>query len=306
MLVAGGTGFVGSAIVRELVQRERPVSVLTRKTRARASGANDLIEYRVGDVTKPGSLKAALEGIAQVVQCVQFAGFPVEDARRGRTFMEVDAGGTTNLARVAAEAGVEKFIYLSGVGADRTSPRNWYRAKGIAEDAVAGAGMAYAIVRPSWIYGPGDVSLNRFIHLIKCVPGVFPQLGLGRQRLNPVFISDVARLVADISEDAHLGNLNLEIGGPLVHTMDEIIGVAMRVVGRKRTVLHVPVGLARVGGSVLEMFPGQLLSRDAIDFVTQSAVADNSELHRCFPDLEPRSMETALASYLMGSRKAGV
>jgi len=84
--------------------------------------------------------------------------------------------------------------------------------------------------------------------------------------------------------------------------MDEIIGIAMRVMRRKKPVLHVPVGLARAGGSVLEKLPGQLLSRGAIDFVSQSAVADNSELHRRFPGLEPRSMETALAGYLTGSR----
>jgi NADH dehydrogenase len=299
--VAGGTGFVGSAIARELSRRGRRVSVLTRKLRGGVSGADDRIDYRVGDVTDRDSLRSALEGVAQVVQCVQFAGFPVEDARRGRTFLDVDAGGTTLLAGIAAEVGVEKLIYLSGVGADRASARGWFRAKGIAEDAVAGAGGSYSILRPSWIYGPGDVSLNRFVHLIRTVPGFFPQLGSGDQRLNPVFISDVARLVADIAETSVADGQTLEIGGPSVLTIDEIIGAAMRVIGRKKPILHVPLWLARVGGSILEELPGQLLSRDAIDFVTQSAVADNGELYRRFPGFRLQSLETALASYLPGS-----
>ena len=301
ILVSGGTGFVGSAIVQELSSRGRRVSVLTRKPRGSATAADDRIDYRVGDVTDRHSLRRALEGVTQVVHCVQFAGFPVEDPRRGRTFLAVDAGGTTCLAGIAAEVGVEKLIYLSGVGADRSSARDWFRAKGIAEDAVAGVGGSYAIVRPSWIYGPGDVSLNRFIDLIRTVPVFFPQLGSGGQRLNPVFISDVARLVADIVETSVADGRTIEIGGPSVLTMDEIVGVAMRVIGRKKPILHLPLGLARVAGSILEELPGQLLSRDAIDFVTQSAVADNGELFRRFPGFPLQSLETALASYLSGS-----
>lgn len=229
---------------------------------------------------------------------MQFQGFPVEDERAGRTFLRVDAAGTEALVRAAVEAGARKVIYLSGVGADPGSARSWYRAKGLAEQAVAEADLVHVIVRPSWVYGPGDVSLNRFVSLIRTVPGFFPQLGRGDQEINPVFVSDVARLVAGIAAGSMADGATLEIGGPAVLTMDDIVRVVMGVMGRKKPILHVPIELAKLGGLILELAPGQLLSRDAVDFVLQSAVADNSELWRRFPDFELRRMEEALASYL--------
>jgi NADH dehydrogenase len=299
-LVAGGTGFLGSAIVRALVRAGQTVSVLSR--RARSGNADpEAIDHRVGDVTRPASLGAALEGVDQVIQCVQFPGFPVEDVSAGRTFLDVDAKGTMALVRAATEAGARKFVYLSGVGADRASTRSWYRAKGLAEQAVAESGLAYAIVRPSWVYGPGDVSLNRFVRLIRSVPGPFPQLGEGDQKINPVYISDVARLVADIAGGSTGDGATIEIGGPAVLTMDGILRIVMRVVERQKPIIHVPVGFARLGALLLELVPGQVLSRDAVDFVLQSAVADNTELMRRFPGFELREMEDALASYLTKS-----
>ncbi len=273
------------------------MAVLSR--RPRPPGAEPgVIDHRVGDVTRPESLGPALEGIEQLVQCVQFPGFPVEDARAGRTFLGVDAAGTSALVRAAVTAGARKVIYLSGVGADPASARSWYRAKGLAEQAVVESGLVHVIVRPSWVYGPADASLNRFVCLMRTVPGPFPQLGAGDQKINPVFISDVARLIAEVVDGSAADGATLEIGGPAVLSMDEVLRIVMRVIERKKPILHVPLELARLGGLLLEPLPGQLLSRDAVDFVVQSAVADNSELLRRFPAFELREMEEALTSYL--------
>lgn len=283
--------------MRELVHRGRTVSLLSRRPHSADSGPGQ-VDRRVGDVTRPESLGPALEGVEQVVQCVQFPGFPVEDARAGRTFLDVDAFGASALVRAAVEGGAKKFIYLSGVGADRTSPRSWFRAKGLAEESVAESGLTYAIVRPSWVYGPRDVSLNRFVQMIRLVPGAFPQLGGGDQKINPVFVSDVARLVAEIAEGPAADGAIIEIGGPAILTMDEVIRAVMRVIGCKKPIVHVPASLAKLGGLLLELVPGQLFSRDAVDFVTQPAVADNSELLRRFPGFELRELQGALATYL--------
>lgn len=298
MLVAGGTGFVGAAIVRALDDRGRAVRVLSRRPeRVRDRFPRRAVEGRGGDVTRPETLDAAFAGVDTVVQCVQFQGFPVEDPARGRTFMEVDAAGTIAVAGAARAAGVRKLVYLSGVGADPRSTRSWYRAKGLAEAAVSECGLSWVIVRPSWIYGPEDASLNRFIRILRLVPGFFPQVGPGTQRLDPVFIDEVGRLVARALED-DLDGVTLEIGGPETLTLDEVIRRAMRAVGREKPILHVPVGVAKAGAFLLELLPGQLLSRDAIDFLTQSAVADNGALFRHFPEFALRPLEEALDDYV--------
>lgn len=298
VLVAGGTGFIGSAVVRELLDR-RPVAVLTRSVeRAPGRFRGGKVELREGDVTDPRTLAGALAGIDTVVQCVQFPGFPVERPSAGRTFMDVDAAGTRAVVGAAVAAGARKIVYLSGVGADPGSDRPWYRAKGIAEAAVRDSGLRHVVIRPSWTYGPGDRSLNRFVGLIHGFPLVFPQLGSGSQRINPVYIDDVARLVVEAVEGDRADGATIEIGGPDILAMDDIVRAAMRVLDREKPIVHVPLGLARIAGSVLERFHGQLLSRSAVDFIVQSAVANLEELGRRFPDFRPRDLDSTLASYL--------
>jgi NADH dehydrogenase len=297
--VAGGTGFLGAAFVQELVAAGGSVAVLSRRPEAVSGRFPDLaVEGRFGDVTRPESLAPSLLGVETLVQCVQFPGFPVEAPRLGRTFMEVDAKGTQNVISAARDAGVRKVVYLSGVGADSEASQHWFRAKAIAEEAVSGSGLAYVIVRPSWVYGPGDRSLNRFVDLIRTIPFFFPQLGTGTQRINPVFVADVAALVGRaVRHDAAAG-ATIEIGGPVTYSMDHIIDLLMETLGRRRSILHTPLSLAMIGAAVAELVPAQLMSRDALRFVVQEAVADNAELHRLFPDLTLTSMPEALRSYL--------
>ena len=301
-LVSGGSGFIGSAVVRQLVG-ERTVAVMTRdperaRAGARRRGTPPDVEFRKGDVTRPETLPQAFEGVGTIVQCVQFPGFPVEAPSRGRTFLRVDAEGTMAVVAAAADAGVEKVVYISGVGADRHSDRDWFRAKGLAESAVSDSGLTFSVVRPSWIYGPRDVSLNRFVDVIRLVPFAFPQLGSGAQRLNPVFIDDVARLVGACVATGTADGATIEIGGREVLTLDEIIETTMRTVGKIKPIVHIPLELARLGGAVAELLPGQLMSRDAIDFISQSAIADLTELDRLFPGFDVRSLEEAIATYL--------
>lgn len=297
--VVGGTGFLGSAFVRELSGRGHSVRVLSRHPEKLANlFPGRAVEGRAADVTRPDSLPPALEGADVVIHCVQFPGYPVEAPARGRTFMEVDARGTLRTVRAAAQVGVRRFVYLSGVGADPDAPEPWFRAKGVAEQAVAASGMAGVRIRPSWVYGPEDVSLNRFVTVLRRVPLFFPQLDRGDQRINPLFVEDLAPVVADAATAERAEGVVFEIGGPVTYSMDEIIRLVMEATGRHKPIVHFPLPLLRAGAAVLERVPGQLLSRDAVRFVTQGAVADNARFRELFPDATLTPMPEALGRYL--------
>lgn len=298
VLVAGATGFLGASIVRELVERGLRVIALGRDEDGVRRRFRDLsVEARAGDVTRPDGLEEALQDVQSVVQCVQFSGFPVEDPARGLTFMEVDARGTRNLVECARAAGVRRFVYLSGVGADPSSDRPWYRAKGLAEECVRDSGPGHTIVRPSWVYGPEDRSLNVFIRLLRLNPLFFPQIGDGGQRLSPLFVSDLAAVVADVVETGSAEGETFELGGPVTYTLDEIVRTAMDVCGLSRPIVHFPVPLVKLAAALAEALPGQLLSRDAVDFLLQSAVADNSRFRILF-DRRLTPLPEALHTYL--------
>ena len=297
VLVAGGTGFLGRAFVRGLHGRGARVALLTRNP-ARARSIGLPAEYVEGDVRRPATLSRAMDAVDAAILSVQFPGYPVEAPARGRTFMEVDARGTAALAEAAVEAGVRKLVYLSGVGADPGSARTWYRAKGLAEASVRDSGLEHVIVRPSWVYGPEDRSLNRFIALIRGIPFVFPQLGDGAGRITPIHVDDLADLVCEATLGSAGDGLTLEAGGPEILSLDDVVRTAMTALGRRRAILHIPEGLIKLAAACAERLPGQILSRDAVDFATQDGIADSDLARRRFPAFDPRDLATGLAAYV--------
>jgi NADH dehydrogenase len=298
ILVSGGTGFVGGGIVRELARRGKPVAVLSRipaRNMDRFPGLD--VELRQGDVTDPGSLKAALAGIDTVIGTHQFPNSPIENPGKGYTFEKVDAEGTENLVSAAKDAGVMRFVYLSGVGAAPEAERHWFRAKWRAETAVRESGMVYTIIRPSWVFGPEDVALNRFLGMSRFLPFV-PLIGnAGVQRLQPVFVDDVARAVAESLEKPAAENKTFEIGGPEVLSMRDIVKTALEAAGRKRLLLASPKFVMKLVASVIQFAPGRRLTPDAVDFITTDALADPAEIEAAL-GIKTTPLREALASYL--------
>ncbi len=279
ILVAGGTGFVGGGIVRELCHRGRRVAVLTRDA-AKASGRFPglEVEYRQGDVRDPTSLTPAVRGPQVVIGCVQFPNSPIENPSLGQTFEEIDEKGTENLVRAAKEAGSKQYVYLSGAGAAADAKYHWLRAKWRAETAVRESGIPYVIFRPSWVYGPEDRALNRFLGMARFLP-VVPLIGAAtKQRLQPVFIDDLARAVAESVETPTADNQTFAIGGPQVLTMSEIVRTALEVAGKRRLLLSMPKPVMKLVASVLQFMPGRPLTPDAVEFITMDALADPTEV----------------------------
>ena len=292
--VAGGTGFVGSAIVRAVAKRGHRVVVLSHRRTGPTIEGN--VEYRTADVTKPETVAGVLLGVDCLAIALAFHNFPVESPRRGQTFERIDAGGTELLVSVARAAGVKRIVYVSGAGAAPDSDKTWYRAKWHAEESIRSSGIDYTIFRPSWIYGPGDKSLNRFLNMTGWLPFV-PQIGNGKQKLVPAFVDDVGELVADAIESPAAINKTLDVGGPEVLEMDEIIRAALQAMHRRRPILHAPVALMKIATAPLTLLPSPPLSPSAVDFVVQSAPVDTGPLRQVLPR-RLRSLSETLPTYL--------
>jgi NADH dehydrogenase len=296
ILVSGGTGFVGSAIVKELARRSENVAVLGRDHGKIREKLGDGVESRAGDVREPASLAAAFAGVDVVVNAVQFPGSPIENRRKGFTFEDVDLKGTRNQVDAAKASGVRRFVYISGVGAAKDSAKHWFRYKWEAEEYVKRSGMEWVVLRPTWVYGPGDVSLNRFLAFAKVLPFI-PMFGNGKQDMQPVFIDDVARVAADAAVKPEAANQLFELGGPEVMSMNDVVRTALEIRGKKRALFHQPVFIGKALGAFSSVLPSPPLSADAIDFITEPAIADNaavmSALH---PALTP--LREGLATYL--------
>jgi NADH dehydrogenase len=299
--VVGGTGFVGSEIVRELRRRGRRVVAISARGEEARGQLPDDVGIRVADVRDPDSLAPALTGVDELVIALAFPGSPVEQPRKGNTFLELDTRGTERLTHAARRAGVRRLVYLSGAGASHDARRHWFRAKAIAEDAVRSSGIAWTILRPTWVYGPGDVSLNRFLAFARSLPFV-PMTNLGRQQLAPVFVGDVAALAADaLVQDAAVER-TFEVGGPETMSMRDVLHRAMAVAGLRRPLLPGPTPLIKLAAWPMRFLPDPPLSPDAVDFVNQPATVAVAPLLEAMPRTLTR-LEDGLATYL-GPRRS--
>jgi uncharacterized protein YbjT (DUF2867 family) len=271
VVVTGGTGFIGREVVDLLLAAGDEVVVTTRDPeRDLWSGRVHLVQAFAGD---PVSLGKAFMRADVVVHAIQFPNHPVEDPSRGRTYLEVDGRGTQAAARTAKKVGVRRFVYLSGAGAGQSRPQSWFRAKDLAEAAIRETGMEHAFLRPSWIYGPRDRSMNKFVTFCRRLPFV-PVIGNGKTPVFPAYVKDVARAAAECVHREDAKDKALELGGPERLTMDEVIRTVQTVIGRRRPLVHHPVGLMKLLSLPMQLLPEPPLSPTAVDFVTEAVEID--------------------------------
>ena len=276
--IAGGSGFIGRAIARRLAAiGEIKVRVLTRNPDAAYERLKVLgVELVRADIADPATLKDSLAGASAIIDAVQFDGYPIENPRRGLTFERIDYGGAVALIEAAKEAGVAQFIYISGAAADEHSTHPGFRAKGRAERAIRESGLTHTIFRPSLVYGPEDKVVNGLGRALRFAP-MFGVPGTGRQWVQPVLVDDLAACVA-LAVSGRGRNQTYEIGGPDLMTFDQMMEVIMDASGHRRLLFHIPEGIMRTVGGLLEKLPKPLLSRDAVTFVTADNACDNQPL----------------------------
>lgn len=296
LLVAGGTGLLGGAIAAAAEQAGHDVTVLSR-SRPR----DPRFPWVTGDVTRPETLPAAMAGFDAVADAVQFPNSPIEDPKKGYTFERIDLGGTRALADAARAAGVGLFVGLSGAHAAPDAPYHWLRYKFAEEEHIRGTGVPFVVFRPSWVYGPGDVSLNRFLGFTRFLPFV-PVIGSGKTRVTPLFLRDLGRHVAAALTNEAARDGVFDIGGPATMTMDEVIRTALRVAGKRRFLLHQPAGLMKAVAGVAQHIPGRPLTPGAVDFITMDGDVDTARLREVF-ELPLTPLAEGLATYLGGARE---
>jgi uncharacterized protein YbjT (DUF2867 family) len=262
ILVTGGTGFVGPHVVHALRAREVAVRALVRErsrgSRLVAWGA-ELVE---GDVTDPASLPDAFAGADAVVHLVAI----IRGARAD--FERVMAQGTRNVVAAAKEAGIRRFVLASALGVDERTKDAvpYYATKWEMERAVKESGLEHVILRPSFVFGKDGGVLPTFVRLARLAP-VTPIVGPGIQRLQPIWVEDVAEYYSQSVDLAAAANRTFEVGGPDAPTWNEFWDRLKRVLGVRRPSIHVPVSVLRVQAALTERLPFAPVTRDQLTMI---------------------------------------
>ena len=256
MLVTGPTGFLGRRVVQKLLDHNYQVRCLVRSPGRERILPQGPVDVYYGDIDNPEALIGACRGVEQVIHLVA-----VIRQGKGVTFDSVNRAGVQNVVAAAKEAGnVGQFIHVSAVGAVNNPEFPYLQSKWEGEQAVIDSGLPYTIIRPSIIFGRGDEFLNSLAALVRVFPMV-PIISSGRNRLQPIWVDDVAQCIAlSLSRHDLQGHI-LELGGPEQLSYNEIVSIVSRTMGRRRVHLHVPMWIMRANVALMQA----LMSRPPID-----------------------------------------
>ncbi len=314
--VFGGSGFVGRHVVRALVKRGYRVRVAVRRPDLagflQPLGTVGQIHAVQANLRYPDSVAAAVKGATAVVNLV---GILQEGGRQ--SFAGVQANGARAIAQACAAAGIARLVHVSAIGASEDSGSLYARSKAQGEAAMLQAVPGAVILRPSIVFGPEDGFFNRFASLARMLP-VLPLIGGGETRFQPVFVGDVAEVVARAVDGAVAGGRIYELGGPEVKSFKALMAYVCEVTGRKRLLAPLPFALARIQARIFEildtltlgLLPDELkLTRDQVTLLESDNVVSDAAIAegRCFEGLgiAPVSVEVVVPSYLWRFRKAG-
>ncbi len=300
--VFGGSGFIGRNLVRDLAAEGARLRVAVRRPNEalflKPLGDVGQIQIVQANVRNAASVAAAVEGADAVVNLV---GILFEAGNQ--KFAAVQAEGAATVAKAAAEAGVDRLVHLSAIGAGAESSSKYARSKAEGEAGVRAAFPDATILRPSIVFGPDDSFFNRFARLAQISP-VLPLIGPDT-RFQPVYVGDVAdAILAALTRDDARGK-TYDLGGPAVYTFRGLMELMLKETGMKRLLISVPFGLAKIKAAFLQCLPNPLLTVDQVRLLESDNVVADGALTLGDLGVSPTPAEAVLPRYLYRFRKHG-
>ena len=300
IFITGGSGFVGSAVIGELLTRDYSVRALTHRHPIESGG--ERVRSIDGDLFDSAALRQGMQGCEAVIHIV---GIIMEQRSRGMTFDRVHFEGTKSVIDAAKAAGVKRFIHMSALGTRAGACSDYHKTKFKAEEYVRASGLDWTIIRPSLIHGPKGEFMQMeaawarrqtppFLFMPYFGRGILGMGGAGK--LQPIFVNDVARAFVDaLKNPKTIGEVYL-LGGSQVVTWPQMHRiVAQAVIGRKRAVMALPAWYAKL---ITAITPAALLpfNRDQVIMSQEDNTCDTTKFTDDF-GWEPRAFEESVASY---------
>jgi uncharacterized protein YbjT (DUF2867 family) len=301
--ILGGSGFIGRYVVKRLAARGEVIAVGCRNAEAAKhlkplGDVGQIMPLNVG-IGNETLLPAFLAGNDSLVNCVG-----VLRESGAQTFELVHYTGPARLARLAREAGVDRFVHISAIGADPRSSSAYARTKAVGEQAVRDAFPTATILRPSVVFGPEDHFFNRFAAMAMFSPAL-PLIGAGETRFQPVYVGDVADAVVTCLEDPATAGRVYELGGPKIYTFREVLELVLSEIRRKRRFVDLPFGFAAFQARLMSILPSPPLTPDQVELLKSDNIVSSGALTLASLGITPTPAEVVLPTYLDRFRRGG-
>ncbi|HQT64700.1 MAG: complex I NDUFA9 subunit family protein [Acidocella sp. 20-57-95] len=300
-VVFGGSGFIGRYVVKRLAAAGYIVRVAVRDTEAalvlKPMGGVGQIVPLYAPTSQEALVARATEGAELVVNLTGILAESKKD-----DFYRVHAEGAGRIARLAASSVAQRLIQVSAIGADANSPSDYAKSKAQGEAAVRAAFPRATILRPSIVFGAEDAFFNRFAAMAAISP-IIPIVS-GATKFQPVYVGDVADAVMAASQMDATGGV-FELGGPEVKSFHDLIAYMLRIIGKSRQIIDLPLPLARFQAALLERLPGKLLTRDQIKLLQTDNIVVPGALGLSDLGIVPTPMDMIVPNYLSCYRQGG-
>ena len=305
--IIGGSGFVGRHVVRALARRSYRIRVACRRPdlagHLQPLGASGQIMPVQANVRYPASLAAACDGAYAVINLTG-----VLYSAGAQSFDAVHGFGAEAAAKAARAAKARVFIQMSALGAGENSTAHYARSKADGEKRARAAFPGTIVLRPSIVFGPEDGFFNRFAAMARFAP-FLPLIGGGHTKFAPVFVGDVAEAIACLVDRGEADGRTYELGGPEILTFKQLMEFTLDTVGRKRPLLPVPWGIARLQAMLLGLLPKPLLTTDQVELLkVDNIVSEQARRERRTLEglgIAPSGIAGIVPGYLFRYRKAG-
>ena len=301
--VFGGSGFIGRHLVRRLCAKGWRVRVAVRRPNEalflKPMGDVGQVQLVQANIRDDGSVRAAVSGSDYVINLV---GILFESGKQ--SFSAVQAEGPGRIGAAASAAGVKRVVQISAIGANAESESDYAKSKAAGEAALHAAFPSATILRPSIVFGPEDDFFNRFASLARMLP-MLPLIGGGETRFQPVYVADVADAIMAVLADGTTAGKTFELGGPRVYSFRELMEIVLHETGRRRSLIAIPLGLAKLKAWFLQLLPNPMLTVDQVKLLAYDNVVSEGAAGLKTLGITPTTVEAIVPSYLWRFRPKG-
>ena len=293
---------MGTHVCRALIARGHLPRLLVRAgSEARIpEDVRNACRVTPGDVTDREAVEYAAQGTSAIVHLV---GIIREFPKRGITFERLHVDATRNAVDAARRWEIPRFVHMSALGARRGAPTRYFDTKGRAEEHVRQSGLAWTIFRPSVIFGPKDQFINELAAIISKAPFV-PVPGDGAYRLQPVFIGDLVKGIADALQRPDAEGKVFEVGGPERISYSELLDKVAESAGRRAGKVRIPLSVMRPIVKRMERFRKFPLTTDQLEMLLAENICDAAPFYSTF-EFAPLSLSDYLSGGPGGIKESG-
>jgi NADH dehydrogenase len=301
--VIGGTGFVGRAIVEKLAATGARILILARNAERAKSvkvfGAVGQISAVAGNALNDDELAAVIEPADMVVNLI---GILAPSGRQKFEALQAELPG--RIGKMAAVKGVTNIVHLSAIGASLKSPSLYARTKAEGERALLRQFPSAIVLRPSVIFGPGDGLFARFGQMAMFAPAL-PLVGGGRNRMQPVYVGNVAdSVVAALKGMATHGQI-YQLGGPHIYSFAELMRFILKATERRRMLVSVPFSLMAIPTFFAGLLPNPPVTSDQLKLLKTDNICAKSAPGLAELGITPTAIEAIVPEYLAAFRPGG-